>query len=264
MKTAGCSAVCGSASGGKNSAFCSPGRSAPAEPGLPRRRQAASGHLVPLDEGLTWLPSAFLPGFTLLEIMIATALFGLVMAGTIEVYIMCNKIWHSTSISMQAARESSLALSRIVYGMGTNSGLRAAAMIRLNTNSEVHSHWDGTKYWETATNSPPSAVNPAHYVSVLGDDPHDNSWRLIVSNQSDGAKYIDYNVQERNILFCPDTNQTSAARQKRMLICNYVSAARVTTNASGTVSIQLTVEKRDGMFVASNTVSTSVKMRNKP
>jgi len=223
--------VGGSASGGKNSAFC-------------------------------LLPSAFLHAFTLLEVMIATALFGLVMAGTIEVYIMCNKLWRATSLSMQTTRESSLALSRVIYGTGTNSGLRTASMIRLNTNSEVHSHWDGIKYWETGA-KPPSAINPAHYVSVLGDDPHDNSWRLTVSNY-DGVKYIDYNIQQRNILFCPDTNQTSAARQKRILVCNYVSAARVTTNASGTVGIQLTVEKRDGMFIASNTVSTSVKMRNKP
>ena len=208
------------------------------------------------------LHSSFSRAFTLLEVLIATALFGLVIAGTIEVYIMCNKLWHATSLSMQTTRESSLALSRMIYGMGTNSGLRTASMIRLNTNSEVHSHWDGIKYWETGA-KPPSAINPAHYVSVLGDDPHDNSWRLTVSNY-DGVKYIDYNIQQRNILFCPDTNQTSAARQKRILVCNYVSAARVTTNASGTVGIQLTVEKRDGMFISSNTVSTLVKMRNKP
>lgn len=196
--------------------------------------------------------------------MIATALFGLVVAGTISVYIMCNKVWHATALNMQVVRESSLALSRIVYGLETNSGLRTVSMIRLNTNSEVHSHWNGIKYWETATNKPPSATDPAHFVSVLGDDPHDNSWRLIVSNQFDGVKYIDYNIQQRNILFCPDTNQTSAARQKRILICNYVSAATVTTNASGTVGIQLTVEKSDGMFISSNMVSTSVKMRNMP
>lgn len=221
-----------------------------------------SGNSVPLYLCAS-VPSSS-SAFTLLEIMIATALFGLVVAGTIEVYIMCNKLWHATSLSMQTSRESSLALSRMIYGMETSSGLRSASMIRLNTNSEVHSHWNGIKYWETAIHKPPSATDPTHYVSVLGDNPHDDSWRLTISNQFEGVKYIDYNIQQRNILFCPDTNQTTAARQKRILVCNYVSAAKVTTNTSGTVRIQLTVEKRDGMFVSSNTVSTSVKMRNKP
>lgn len=184
MKTASCSAVCGSASGGKNSTFYI-------------------------------LPSAFLHAFTLLEVMIAAALFGLVVAGTVSVYIMCNKIWHSTSISMQTARESSLALSRLVYGLEADSGLRSASAI-------------------TNINFP------------------DGSWRMTVSNSFSGVKYIDYNHQEKIL-----SNANS-------IICKDVSSATVTNNASGTIGIQLTVEKRDGMFIASNTVSTLVNMRNKP
>lgn len=150
--------------------------------------------------------------------MIATALFGLVVAGTFSVYIMCNKIWHTTSANMQAVRESSRALSRLVYGIGTNSSLRSASMITL--------------------------VNS-----------NDGSWRLIVSNAFEGTKYIDYNHPQEKIYFWPDTNS---------IICNNVVASSVTTNIAGTVRIQLTVAKQDGMFIASNTVSTAVKMRNKP
>jgi len=210
--------------------------------------------------------SSFSRAFTLMEVMIATALFGLVMAGTFSVYIMCNKIWHSTSISMQTVRESSLALSRLVYGLETNSGLRAASMILLQTNN-VYGHpypfLATNKYWETGA-KPPSATDEAHYTHVGCGYGTDGSWRLIISNGFDGIQCVDYNSKMRNILFCPDTNQTSAARQKRILICNYVSAARVTTNASGTVTIQVTVSKQDGMLTSSNTVTTTVKMRNKP
>jgi prepilin-type N-terminal cleavage/methylation domain-containing protein len=211
-------------------------------------------------------PSAFLHAFTLLEVMIATALFGLVVAGTIEVYIMCNKLWHATSLSMQTSRESSLALSRVIYGMGTNNGLRSASMILLLTNN-VYGHpypfADTNKYWENGA-TPPAAASSLHYTHAGCGYGADGSWRLIISNGFDGVQCVDYNSKMRNILFCPDTNQTTAARQKRLLICNYVSAASVTTNAGGTIGIQLTVEKRDGAFISSNTVSTSVKMRNKP
>lgn len=168
------------------------------------------------------LHSSFSRAFTLLEVMIATALFGLVVAGTISVYIMCNKIWHSTSISMQAVRESSLALSRLVYGQETNSGLRSASMIILDTN------YPG------------------------------GCWMMTVSNLFGGVKYAAYNSYLSNMYFGPDTNDPDA------IICKDVSSATVTTNAGGTVRIQLTVAKRDGMFTASNTVSTLVNMRNKP
>lgn len=160
-------------------------------------------------------------GFTLLEILIATALFGLVVAGTIGVYIMCNKLWHATSLGMQTARESSLALSRMVYGVGTNSGLRSAGTITLDTNFPY------------------------------------GSWMMTVSN-SFGVEYAAYNGYVSNIYFGPDTNDTNA------IIGRHVSSARVTTNVNGTIGIQLTVVRRDGMFSSSNTVSTTVKMRNKP
>ena len=202
--------------------------------------------------------------FTLLEVMIAIVLFGLVMAGTIEVYIICSKLWHATSLSMDTSRMASLAIQRMVYGLGTNCGLRSASMVALQTNAGGHPYpfYDSYKYWETGA-QPPSADNTTHYTHM---QPcayvNDGSWRLITSNIFDGVKYIDYNIKMRTLLFCPDTNQTIAARQKRILICNYVSAATVTTNDNGMVEIQLTVWKKDGMFVSSNRVSMFVKKRN--
>ena len=202
---------------------------------------------------------SFIPsraGFTLLEVLIATALFGLVVAGKISVYIMCNKIWHATSLGMQTVRESSLAVARMVYGMETNNGLRAAVSITIDTN--VHGHWNGIEYWKTGA-TPPAPSDSSHYLCGYGGW-GDGSWRLIISNMFGGIRYIDYNIDERNMLFWPDTNSLA----RRLLICNYISAAQVATNAGGTVSLQLTVSKESGMFSSSNTVSTTVKMRNKP
>ena len=143
--------------------------------------------------GRAWASGPAASGFTLLEVMIATVLFGLVVAGTIEIYIMCNKLWHATSLIMQTTRESSLALSRVIYGMETNNGLRSAAMVVLQTN--VPSHWNGIKYWETATNPPPSATNTAHYTHVgCSIYTPDGSWRLTFSNAYGGVKCIDYNT----------------------------------------------------------------------
>jgi len=153
--------------------------------------------------------------FTLLEVMIAAALFGLVVAGTIEVYIMCNKLWHRTALNMQTVRESSLALSRMIYGTGTNNGLRAASMVTLATAGG-------------------------------------GSWHISVSNLSGEVQCIYYNSPAKIL-----SNANS-------IICNDVSAASITNNANGTIHMQLTVEKHDGSFISSNTVSTSVKMRNQP
>jgi len=192
--------------------------------------------------------------YTLVEIMIAVSLFGLVMAGAIEVYMMCNKLWHATELKMDVTRLSSLAATRMVYGLETNHGLRAAAVFTLNTN--VHGHWDGVKYWETGANPlpPSSAMQYLCGSGGLGD----GSWRLGYSNSFCEMKYIDYNSQERSLLFLPRSNSIA----DRMLICNYVKSARVTTNLSGTIGIEVAVEKRHGNFLASNTVSTLVKIRN--
>ena len=85
-------------------------------------------------------------GFTLTELMFAVALFGLVVSGTLGVYIMCRQMWHATSLSMQAHREGGLAVSRLIYGMGSNNGLRAVSTITSNANSWTFSTpRDGSK-----------------------------------------------------------------------------------------------------------------------
>ncbi|MDO9542203.1 MAG: type II secretion system protein [Kiritimatiellia bacterium] len=202
--------------------------------------------------------SAFLSAFTLLEVMIVTALFGLVVAGTIEVYIMCQRAWHATSLSMDTSRMASLAIQRMVYGFGTNGGLRSAASISVNTNV----HKDGCSlflnYWDTTTNSPPAANNSSYNTFCPYNIDNDGSWRIVMSNAFDGLKWIDYVKQQRSIVFWQNTNQPAS----RVSVCNYVINSTVSNTLEG-IAIELTVWKKDGMFVASNQVSTFVKMRNK-
>lgn len=211
----------------------------------------ASGGIIP-PRGI--LPCHRRNGYTLVELMIATSIFGLVMAGTFGVYLMCNKIWRSTALNMQAVRESSLALSRIVYGLETDGGLRTASMVALNTN--FHGEWDSIKYWETGA-KPPAATSSVHY---LASGSPDGSWRLVFSNAFVNTRWIDYNSKQRNMVLWTDTSSIA----KRQSLCNYVASAGVTTNFNGSVGLRVTVLRSDGMFNASNTVSTLIKIRNKP
>lgn len=110
-------------------------------------------------------------GFTLIEMMIAVALFGLAMGGAIGVYVMCQKMWHATSLSMLTQRDAHFALLRLVYGMGTNSGLRAAATVAISSNAQ--------------------------------------GWRLTCSNKFDGAKSIDFHKQASNIYWVDSVSQSN-------------------------------------------------------
>ena len=196
-------------------------------------------------------------GFTLIELMIAVGLFSLVIAGSLGVYIMCQRMWRSTSLSMDTSHMASLAIQRLVNGVGTNSGLRAAASISVNTNVHKDSCSYFLNYWDTTTNSPPAANNDSYNTFCSWNTDNDGSWRIVMSNAFDGVKWIDYVKQQRSIVFWQNTTQPAS----RVSVCNYVINSTVATNSEG-ITIELTVWKKDGMFVSSNQVSTFVKMRN--
>ena len=44
-------------------------------------------------------------GFTLTEMMVATSIFGMVMAGGLAVYVVCNTSWYNADIRMRSMRE---------------------------------------------------------------------------------------------------------------------------------------------------------------
>lgn len=183
-------------------------------------------------------------GFTLVELMIVVGLFLLVVSGTTSVFIMCQKIRHATSLQMQTAQDGSLALLKMVYGIGTNCGLRAAAGITAN---DMHGNCTSTDY--------PLPANSSNHFLTSGSQ--NGSWRITFSNEFDGLHRIDYNTGASNIVFWPDISSASS----RQLICNYVSGAIVSNTDDG-ISISITVTRNEGRFSSTNQLSTFVKMRN--
>jgi hypothetical protein len=103
--------------------------------------------------------------------MIAMTLFSLAVGGALGVFIMCQQMWHTTELGMQTTREANLAMSRLVYGVGINSGLRAASTVAISSNA--------------------------------------NGWSLACSNKFDGAKTITYNRPASNIYWIDGVNQSS-------------------------------------------------------
>jgi prepilin-type N-terminal cleavage/methylation domain-containing protein len=189
-------------------------------------------------------------GFTILEMMIAVAMFAIIMAGVIGVYVMCQKLWHATSLGMMTSRDGSIALSRMVYGIGTNSGLRTASSLSIENN--MKGMWTGTNYVY-----PPAAGDSAHFLNPgLGD----GSWRITCSNAFDGIRWIDFNKVASNIVLWVES-PSDTNRATRQLVGNYVSAAVVSSNGAG-VSIQLTIIRQDGRYTSTNRIGTFVMMRN--
>lgn len=192
-------------------------------------------------------------GFTLVELMITTGLFGLTMAGAIGVYVMCQKMWQATSLGMGASRDGNLALSRLVYGAGSNNGLRAASSI---VYEDMNGQWTGTGHVY-----PPAPGDKDHF---LNSGSPDGSWRITYSNAVDGARCIDFNKVASNIVEWAQpagVPGTPAERATRQLICNYVSTSSVSTNGGG-VNIQLTIVQRKGRYISTNQIGTFVKRRN--
>lgn len=185
--------------------------------------------------------------FTLLEIMVAVALFTLVAAGTVEMFAFCNRSWHKTELHMQNTHDASYALARMVYGLQANSGLRSADYF-LVTTSTIYGTWTGTNY-------PPAPNAPTHYLTSGGSA--DGSWRLTYSNAYAGKHWIDYNKKASNIVYWTDIT----ALTSRLEVCNYVTAATATTNASG-ITLSITVGRREGRNAGSNSISTYVMRRN--
>ena len=65
-------------------------------------------------------------GFTLIESVMTLAFSVLIITGLLAVFITCNRYWHQTSLDLATSRQGNQCLARMVYGVGTNIGLRGA------------------------------------------------------------------------------------------------------------------------------------------
>ena len=72
-----------------------------------------------------------LNGFTIAELLIALGIMGLVMGGTLGVYITQQRLSRDTILHMEADHDLNMAISRFVYGAGLRSGIRSASSAAL-------------------------------------------------------------------------------------------------------------------------------------
>ena len=214
-------------------------------------------HRGRLQKQLRRQPPVSKKAFTLVELMMAVALFGMIMGGAIGVFVMCQKLWHATSLSMATNRDGSIALSRLVYGIGSNNGLRTASSISVTDKKGM---WTGTGHVY-----PPAPGDKAHFLVPAAGSP-DGSWRLTCINPFDGTNRIDFNKEVSNIvLWVEDPGEGPGSvpqRETRQLICNYVSDAVVSNNGLSGVNIQLTIVRQEGQYTSTTTNKTFVKRRN--
>jgi len=202
--------------------------------------------------------------FTLIELMIAVGVFSLVIAGSLGVYVMCQKFWQATTLDMQTSQMANMALSKMIFGVGTNAGIREASSVALYcypstvaNSAYLHSHLNPTtyKYWIYSAMAPPAAadtrLNFACSFATFNDG---GSWRLMYSNAACGAQYIEYN--------CPfQTLSLGTNHNNRKILATYVADAEITTNQQG-LGIAITVARQIGNLVSTNTASAYVSFRN--
>lgn len=76
-------------------------------------------------------------GFTLVEMLISVSIVTIVIVGTFNVFVQTIRSYNATSLMSVASKRASLALDRMVVGVGTNYGLREAqaASITVSSNS---------------------------------------------------------------------------------------------------------------------------------
>lgn len=65
-------------------------------------------------------------GYTLVEVMLATGIGSLVLAGSVGVYLACYRSWYAADAAMEAAHQANLVVQRMVYGPFGSNGLRSA------------------------------------------------------------------------------------------------------------------------------------------
>ncbi|NLB54909.1 MAG: prepilin-type N-terminal cleavage/methylation domain-containing protein [Lentisphaerae bacterium] len=187
-------------------------------------------------------------GFTLTEVIIALAILSLVMAGAFGIFIIAQKSWYSTSLTMNASRDTSVSMSKMVFGTDGRNCLRAAIGVHLDKN--YRGVYVDSKY-------PPEPDDNSHYLTPGNPD---GSWFLIITNYNASVSWITYNKAAQNLIFWPKADISAAA--KRVLIGNYIVEAEVTEFSKG-LQLDLTSVRKHGSFTVTNKTSSFVKMRNK-
>jgi prepilin-type N-terminal cleavage/methylation domain-containing protein len=80
-------------------------------------------------------------GFTLVEMLISVAILTVVIVGTFNVFIQNLRSFNATTLMRTSATRASMALDRMVYGVGTNYGLREAPKSSVTISNVASTYW---------------------------------------------------------------------------------------------------------------------------
>jgi prepilin-type N-terminal cleavage/methylation domain-containing protein len=96
-------------------------------------------------------------GFTLVEMLISVAVLTIVIVGTFNVFVQSLRSYNATTLMRISATHASLALDRMVYGVGTNYSLREAPKASITISNVASTYWkiaytNGTYFqWSSTT-----------------------------------------------------------------------------------------------------------------
>jgi len=109
-------------------------------------------------------------GFTLVEMCVSMGIVALVTVGMFNVFWQVLKTYNETSLMSITTKQASVALDRMVIGVGTNAGLREAQASTVTTTST-------TTNWQLSYNSGLTFTYYTNTHAIV-----DQSGKCIVSN----------------------------------------------------------------------------------
>lgn len=113
-------------------------------------------------------------GFTLVEMMVSTGIGAVVIAGMLSLFISFIRSYNATTLMRNTSAGASTVLERMVYGVGTNAGLREA-----QSNSVVVTYPSGG--WQIAyTNL--ICLYKTNTFSIIWSNSTDQSSKTICTN----------------------------------------------------------------------------------
>jgi prepilin-type N-terminal cleavage/methylation domain-containing protein len=163
-------------------------------------------------------------GYTLVEVMLTTGIFSLVMAGSVAVYLACYKTWYSTDVAMQAAHNANMVVQRMVYGPHGSNGLRSAISTNVVTTT-------GSNNWSVTYCAP------------------------------DGGRYQFAYVGSKEQVSYTDLTYGASNAQSR-LIGSRIVASSITPMASTGLSVIVKAAAFHRLGSATNTLTSYIHYRN--
>jgi prepilin-type N-terminal cleavage/methylation domain-containing protein len=96
-------------------------------------------------------------GFTLVEMLVSVAVLTIVIVGTFNVFLQNLRSYNATTLMRTSATRASNAMDRMVYGVGTNIGLREVPKASVTISNVASTFWklsftnNGYFQWSSTT-----------------------------------------------------------------------------------------------------------------